>query len=354
VDSLVIKGANCDSQLGSVTDITCAGQTGTATLTVLSATGAPLAGRQIRFEALQGQYSFVLDDAASQLSKSITVTTDSQGQAIVRFRVDNNALTSFGLIRATDLASGARLDRGFPIAQTTDGSAVLSVTPKSWKIVGTFKGQCSSAAEVGYYVFGGLPPYRVVSSIPSSIAVGNQFGGTFGATTSVAQNGGYFAARTLGGCILNSEPIIFITDASGRTVGVGLENTEGQTELPTEPPAPGLVTSPETLNVPFSGGSTCNLAGAPGAPAIAPLVFTVRGGTGTIQASVSNPSAITLGQGTAATAFTGVYQIVGTSVAVNIAPGVYSPGPIGTITLSDALATLKTVTIRCPASASTP
>jgi hypothetical protein len=355
-DSLVIRGANCAGNSGEVTEIACAGQTGTATVKLLSATGSALAGRQVRFEALQGQFSFVLDDAATQLSKSLSITTDAQGSAIVRFRVDNNAITSFGLMRVTDLSTGSRLDRGFPIAQVTNGDSVLSVTPKSWKIVGPYKGECSSGTEVGYYVFGGTPPYRVVSSVPNFISVGTQFGGpVFGASTTVNQNGGFFVGRTVRGCILNEDPIVFITDATGRTVGVGLENSEGSEELPTPPPPAALAALPSTITVPQApggGGATqCVISGTP-----VTRVFSVQGGvSGRIQAVVTAPATasgpgfvngVTLGQGSVATGIVGTYSVVGGSVQILIHPGIYPSGKLSDIVISDGAAT-QTVAVNC-------
>jgi hypothetical protein len=254
-NALSVTASNCGS-LETNTAFACAGQTALMTLVLQAPTGAPLAGRQVRFEALQGQYSFVLDDAATQLSRSATIVTDSQGQALIRIRVDNNAITSFGLVRVTDLTTGARLDKSFPIAQVTNGETILTVSPPSWAITGAFKGECSSGFEVGYYIYGGSPPYRVSSSIPSSITLGTQSSGAFGQFTSVPNNGGFFLARTNGGCILNTDPIIFITDATGRTVGVGLENKEGENERPTPPPtlAPArLAVFPLTQNLPLAG-----------------------------------------------------------------------------------------------------
>jgi hypothetical protein len=341
-DDFVISGANCTS-----TDSVCAGQTAVATLKLRGATGAPLAGRQVRFEALQGQFSFVLDDASSQLSKTITVTSDSQGQAIVRLKADVNAITSFALVRATELTSGARLDKSFPITQVTSGEGVLSVTPTSWSIKGPFKGFCSSGAEVGYYVFGGTPPYRVVSSLPNSITVGNLFGGPSGGTTTVSSNGGYFTGRTNGGCVLNTEQIIFVTDATGRTVGVGLENVEGSDTIPAPPPPATLVVSPAGVSVSTLGATCGNGAQA----------FLLQGGSGSSYRAVvtnadfdpsnSGPAGTVRIIGGAASTGIGTYQLAGGAFVVEYTGPFASGSTISEITVTDAVSTPVTVKLTC-------
>jgi hypothetical protein len=228
----------------------CSGGFATASLTLRNSAGIPVPNRQVRFDALQGQFNFSLNDTGSQVSKSITVTTDSTGRAIVRLLADVGAATSFALIRATDLTNGSRIDKSFPIAQFTNGQTAVTVSPSSWKITGAFKGNCSSGAEVGFYVFGGTAPYRIVSSVPDALQVGSVFGGSiFGGVTSVASNGGYFVGRTTGQCIINTNPVIFITDATGRTVGVGIENSEGTATLPTAPPPAALAVLPSTVGL---------------------------------------------------------------------------------------------------------
>jgi hypothetical protein len=277
----------------------CSGQTAVAILTVKSATGTPLAGRQVRFDALQGQFNFTLDDAGSQLTKSITVTTDSTGRATVRLRADSNAATAFALIRATDVANGSRIDKSFAIAQFTDGTGTLSISPNSWKITGAFKGLCSGGAEAGFYIFGGTPPYRVVSSAPDAIQVGNLFGGSvFGGVTTVSSNGGYFVGRTTGVCVVNSNSILFVTDATGRTAGAGFENTEGSAEIPTSPPPAALAVSPSAVSLRASIPVSVTAPATPPAtgtvtvtslfcPADFAQGFTFQGGTGPYRLAIT-------------------------------------------------------------------
>ncbi len=336
------------------TPAVCSGQTAVAVLTVKSATGTPLAGRQVRFDALQGQYNFTLDDAGTQLTKSVTVTTDSTGRATVRLRADTNASTAFALLRATDVANGSRIDKSFAIAQFTDGAGTLSISPSSWKIEGAYKGSCSVGVEAGFYIFGGTPPYRVVSSAPTFIRVGNLFGGgAFGGVATVASNGGYFVGQTTGACVLNSNSIIFVTDATGRTAGVGFENTEGKSELPTAPPPASLVLNPPTVPVrtnftepavaPAKGESFCTQEiGSP---------FSFQGGTGPYKLVVSGNFVPVISQaGVVLTTTTpGVYTLpFASDLFVRIPGGQRIPiGLIANISVTDATSAVVSSTFTC-------
>jgi hypothetical protein len=334
----------------------CSGQTAIATLTVKSATGTPLAGRQVRFDALQGQYNFTLDDAGTQLTKSVTVTTDATGRATVRLRADTNASTAFALMRATDVANGSRIDKSFAIAQFTDGAGTLSISPNSWKIQGAYKGSCSNGVEAGFYIFGGTPPYRVVSSAPTFMRVGSLFGGgAFGGVTTVATNGGYFVGQTTGACVLNSDPIIFVTDATGRTAGVGFENVEGTTELPTAPPPASLVMLPAVQPVPSitlpatgtatTGAKVCRLSSGVGVP----ILF--QGGVAPYKLVITPVAGTTLTAGgvTLTPTSPGVYFFNTESAflaTITIAQDV-SPGVIATLDLVDSRSTKVTTAVTC-------
>jgi hypothetical protein len=336
----------------------CSGQTAVAVLTVKSATGTPLAGRQVRFDALQGQFNFTLDDAGSQLTKSVTVTTDSTGRATVRLRADANAATAFALIRATDVGNGSRIDKSFAIAQFTDGTGTLSISPNSWKIEGAYKGSCSNGVEAGFYVFGGTPPYRVVSSAPTFMRVGNLFGGgAFGGVTTVTSNGGYFVGQTTGACVLNSDPIIFVTDATGRTAGVGFENTEGKTDLPTAPPPAALAIDPVAVRIRtipaltdtvVTGTTTTTTLFCPGSFSQG---FTIQGGSSPYRLVVSQETAnaVTINGQPQVPLAPGIYSLSGAGV-VSVTwsnPTKIPIGSIGTVTITDSTSTKVTSTVSC-------
>jgi hypothetical protein len=137
--------------------------------------------------------------------------------------------------------------------------------------------------------------------------VGNTIGGSVGGTTTVSQNGGFFTGKTLSGCILNDDPIIFITDATGRTIGVGLENAEGDTERPTPPPPAALSILPSTVVL---RGDT-----ATGCVGTSAQTFIYSGGGSVVRALVTNTS------GTPSSPVPGTVRVV--SGGTQIGPGAY-------------------------------
>jgi hypothetical protein len=347
----------------------CSGGFATASLLLKNSAGIPVPNRQVRFDALQGQFNFVLNDTGSQIAKSITVTTDATGRAIVRLLADVGAATSFALIRATDLANGSRIDKSFPIAQFTVGDRAISVSPTTWKITGGFKGQCSAGAEAGFYVFGGTPPYRVVSSAPDAIQVGSLFSGpVFGGVTTVATNGGYFVGRTTGQCIVNSNSIIFITDATGRTVGAGFENSEGSATLPTAPPPAALAVTPSAV---ILRAAIPVLVPAPPATPPAPPTtvlycsadfaqgFTLQGGSGPYKVSITQSlqgysfintvtaNGVTLAELAQSKGVYSLSQAGSLNIRWSSTAGPFPVGIIGTVDIVDANSNKVTSSITC-------
>jgi hypothetical protein len=220
----------------------CAGQTASATVTVRNAAGAGLQGRTVRFENVQGNYQFITSGPGlpETLANSITVTTDQNGQAIVRLRADVNAPTQVALIRATELTSGNVLNGSFVIAQFTAGAGTLTAIPTTWTLTGPDSSNCAANVPVTYYIFGGTPPYRIQSTLPGFVNI---------VPPIVQTNGGGFTAVVTGTvCTNEAGAPITITDATGRTIAVTLVNTRGTGNPPTNFNAiqfvPGDITSP--------------------------------------------------------------------------------------------------------------
>jgi hypothetical protein len=212
----------------------CSGQTSVATLRVTGPTGAGLAGRQVRFDVIQGAFSLQTTNPASPLAQTQTVVSDANGEARVVIAVAPNTPTQIGLLRATELATGSQTTSQFVIAQVTNGEGVLSVAPSGNTIInGPAQGVCSAGVRVSYYIFGGTPPYRIATQFPDAVTIiGNP----------VTVNGGGFDVLTNGSCFTGLT--FAITDATGRTLTTGLptiDNVAGtQTPPPTPPPVANL------------------------------------------------------------------------------------------------------------------
>ena len=225
----------------------CSGQTSVAALRVTGPSGAGLAGRQVRFDVIQGAFSLQTTNPGSPLAQTQTVVSDANGEARVVIAVAPNTPTQIGLLRATELATGSQTTFQFVIAQVTNGEGVLSIAPSgNTTITGPQQNVCSNGVRVSYYVFGGTPPYRVVTNFPDAVTIiGNP----------VTVNGGGFDILTNGTCFTGLT--FAITDATGRTLTTGLptvDNNPGTQAPPPPTPVPGLAIAPSTVAV--VGGCT--------------------------------------------------------------------------------------------------
>ncbi len=259
VNSLTITPNLDDCGTGAI----CSGQNGTATVAVLGPQGGALAGRQVRFNVLSGPYGITTTNSAQPIVATLTVTSDSSGQASVIIRANVNAPTQFAQLMATDVTSGQQLTGNFLIQQVTDGSTILTVVPSEAEITTAFKGVCSTGFRTDYYIYGGTPPYRITSTFPAAVILVNAV---------VNASGGFFEAITNGSCV---DPLTFsILDATGRQTTATLVNVEGANEIPTAPPPPDLAESPASYTNTACTGKT--------------FPFIVSGGTAPYNVSASN------------------------------------------------------------------
>ncbi len=273
----------------------CSGQDGTATVQVTGPAGAPLAGREVRFEVVQGNFSISSTAPGQPLVSSLTVISDQNGSATVRLVVPVNAATQIATIRATDVTNGSSVVGQFTIAQFIDGSSVLSVIPTGTT---TFTGPdtktCSSGASATFYVFGGTPPYTVATNFPTAVTVSGQ---------PVLHSGGGFTVTTNGTCFTNLT--FAITDAAGRTL---LTPPTASNVFGTAEPAPPPVTvTPSSANINCTSQNN--------------LQFLVTGGTGTFNAALTpspTGSSVTAG---ATTTVTIPASPSGTVYTLNISSG---------------------------------
>jgi hypothetical protein len=353
-DLLVTPGASSPGE--GCSPAVCSGQTATAEIALKTPTGTPIVGRQVKFESLQGQFNFTLDDAGSQLAKSLTVTTDVKGIALVRLRADVNATTAFALIRATDLVTGNRVDKAFPIAQFTAGAGTLSVTPKEYGHKGFYKGECGGSTG-DYLIFGGTAPYSVKTALPGFVDLSAE-GVLNSAQVRVSNNGGRFTARSkfFGDGCTGYKAVITITDASGRTSEVTYDEQQGTEPVPT--PAPPAAPKPIVIApggaIVLATGTTGGTTPTKTCPPSGSQTFFITGGTPTYFLTV-NPSlttSIDSGPGTGVLTVTstpGVYQTTGNIFTARwaIPAASVSAGVIGAVSIVDSTGVKADVNITC-------
>ena len=214
------SNTTCAGATSSVLDkaAICSGESGLASITVRSTNTAVLPNRQIRFDVVQGNYNFLINQAGTVLAKTYTLTTDQNGRADVVIRTDPGVPSGAALIRVTDLTSGNRVDSAFTIVQATNGTATLNVVPQTYSGKGGFTGQCLSFSG-DYVVFGGTPPYTVTNGLPSA---GILISGTStGQVVTVPVQGGIFRFTSFAAednCGGFTAPIT-VADATGRAIG---------------------------------------------------------------------------------------------------------------------------------------
>lgn len=241
----------------------CSGETASATVQTIGPS------RTVRFDVVQGDYLFTSGPGGTTLSSSIPVTTDLNGFATVKLKANVGAPTQVAIIKATDVGTGAFLQTAFTIAQFTSGTGTLSVIPANMVITTTVPKSCTSGVQIFYSIFGGTPPYRIVSSSTQGAVV---------SPSMVTTNGGGFTATTVGA--LCGVTTFAITDATGRTTSATLDNQLNDDDPVPPPAAPALTVSPAAQTASACPGKTFN--------------FAIAGGTPNYAVSSSNPSVATV------------------------------------------------------------
>ena len=145
----------------------CSGQDGTASVQVTGPAGAPLAGRTVRFDVVQGTFSISSTVPGQPLVQSLTVTTDQNGNATVRLVVPVNA-------RDADRDDPrnrrhGRQQRRRPVHDRAVHQRQLGAVgdPDGRDDVHRARHEhCSDGASATFYVFGGTPPYTVADQLP--------------------------------------------------------------------------------------------------------------------------------------------------------------------------------------------
>jgi len=291
----------------------CSGQDGTASVQVLGPAGAPLAGRDVRFDVVQGNFALSSTAPGQPLVSSLTVTSDQNGNATVRIVVPNNAATQIATIRATDVTSGSSVVGQFTIAQFVNGSTVLSVIPTgTTTFTGPDSEHCASSGAATFYIFGGTPPYTVAPTFPNAVQING---------APVQRSGAGFTIVPTGNCFENLT--FAIIDATGQTVPnpPTVTNVKGE-NAPTVP----LSVAPSQ-----SGGSPSSRVSCAGT-----FSFTITG-KAPFSATASDPT-VTLSNGGTVAASPGVLSV-----------STFTPGSTVTITVGDASSpqNIKSETIYC-------
>jgi hypothetical protein len=304
----------------------CSGGDAQVTVTAIQ-NGIKLRNRPILFSVYQGQFQFVTPISLA-LVNSITVNTDENGLALAKLTVTSTVPTQVATLTMTDATTGLVKYFNFNIVQQTSGEGILSTLPSGSTTFtggqgapGSTEGLCP-VGSVDYYIFGGTPPYRVASPLPSLITV---------STPIVTVNGGSVTA-TIFGCGASQ---LLVTDATSRTVEtsqiIGVRGPAG-----TAPPTPVTPTAP-TVNPPVITLNNCGEA-----------VTVILGGTTPISNTIPTAEG-----GAAIAVLNGATSATITRRATG-SPSPTPPTPI-TVNFSNSAGTVAlTVTLAGPAAAACP
>ena len=249
--------------------------------------GVKLTNRSIRFDVFQGDFRFVTPGTNLPVT-SLIINTDENGEAVARLTALVTAPTQVATLTSTDTTSGLVRRTNFNIVQQVSGTGILSTLPSGNT---TFTGskpaagqpaQCPFGGGVDYYIYGGTPPYVVVSPLTQFLTV---------SPSVVTTNGGSFRA-TQNGCG-NSQ--LIVTDAQNRVVEtsqvIGALGPAGDALPP--PVASSLTVTPTShaLLCGQTGTSTTSGSGTFTAtvttPGVPPGAFTVTPTSGTIGNTIS-------------------------------------------------------------------
>jgi hypothetical protein len=245
----------------------CSGGDAQLTVTAIQ-NGIKVPNRPITFTVFQGAFQFVEPNSVS-LVNSITVTTDATGFAVVKLRVQPTVPTQVATLTATDTVTGQVRFFNFNIVQQTSGAGILSVLPSgSVTTKGAtgptapagqvaIKGSCPAGAIADYYIFGGTPPYTVVSPLVDVATV---------SPSVVTTNGGTFRATASPAC--PGTVSFIVTDATARTIEtssfITVQGDDGAVApAPAAPPTTTIpVLSPSAVTLPACAVSgTVSLSG---------------------------------------------------------------------------------------------
>jgi hypothetical protein len=267
-------------------NIVCSGATGTARVKVTGAGGNGIVGRSVRFDVIQGNFQLVSTNPAQPLVQTLTVTTDTNGNAVAVINNPASNPTQTGIIRATDVTTGQSVTGTFLLQQITIDGAVLTVLPQGLTtITGPDNTRCSSGVSVTNYIFGGTPPYTVGTNFPGAVTI---------TPTLVTRNGGSFTTTTNGTCFINLTYVI--SDATGRTIPAGeyptVTNQLG-TGAPVPPPSALVVTPGAIARTNCVPANTFQFVGTGGSP---PYFAVVLSSSSTTSPIVSPQNNIASGQ----------------------------------------------------------
>jgi hypothetical protein len=241
--------------------------------------GVVLRSRAIRFDVYQGTFQLVTPGTGALVS-ALTVSTDEQGDAVVRILANAAVPTQVATLQSTDVTSGLARRFNFNIVQATSGLSTLpsgAIAIKGAKGAVGQDGSCPIGARVDFYIFGGLPPYSIGSPLPGVLTP---------ITTSVATSGGSFGVQ-VSGC---GKASMIVTDSKGLAIETASIDAQ-QGDSGSSASTASLAVTPSPLPLGCGQTATVSLTGSGNytatKPSLDPALFSLTPSAGAIPGSIT-------------------------------------------------------------------
>ena len=252
--SLTITPSSVGAQCGGI----CSGGNGVASVQSVIA-GVPGQGRNIRFDAFQGDYGFVTpgNSVNDPTVSTITITTDNQGIARIVIRAKNGAPSQSAIIQVVDVLSGEVRRFVFQISQVTTSTEIL-INPLKFDWASPYKDACVVGGITNHYISGGVPPYTVSAAAPDFAILAPSVLVNGVPVIRVDKDGDAVQVITTGlTCSTTGVPFI-VRDATARTATFTISNSLGPLTGPSAPSGGGTGSiSPPTITPASLGPVAC-------------------------------------------------------------------------------------------------
>ncbi len=276
------SGSACSAEnnLAITVATLCAGETGSASVTLKDANGAVLPNRDVLFEVLTFGGTVAPKADSSVFARLATVTTDATGKATVALKADVEATSEAAFLRATDVTSTHRIDSWFNVLKQTNGASDLSVVPATGGFTAYYTNECPLVRRE-FGISGGKAPYAVTLPAANTLVLNDGTAAAApGAGITVAKAGARFTVQSgeTTTCVASSTEIT-VTDALGVVTKPTFNITAGATTRATA--TTDLTISPPNISLAADLISTyCTTSNTR---------YAITGGTGPYLVSTSIP-----------------------------------------------------------------
>lgn len=216
-------------------------------------------GRTFRIERVRGPFQFVDPLNTNNQVDTVTVSADSAGQVTTVIRVATGVPSQVGMVKVTDVQTGAYVYQSFIISGVAANAGNLTPIPTQILLTGPSDKLCGyGSADV--VIADGTAPYSLLTCTNSNIFVTNN--------TSTSNPGRFTISVGANNVCLTNEQCVF-QDATGARASVTISTVLGAAA----PPLPTFDVQPASITL------TCGASGS----------VTAVGGSGSYSVNSTHP-----------------------------------------------------------------